>query len=79
MQITVNLTNEQLAYVDNLATRTGQDREEIVLRAVKHMSILDRVAPDEYAAIAAGLKDMEEGRITPPEQIDALLRKYSTR
>ncbi len=76
MQITVELTNEQLAVVDAAVLRTGKSRSHVVGRAIEHMAILEKVSPEEYAGIAAGLKDFDEGRIATKEDVEAVFRKH---
>lgn len=78
-QITVNLNTEQLSYVDSLAVRTGQDREEVLRLAVECLRMSDREHHEIMAGIARGLEDVQAGRIASPEQVDAVFKRFGAR
>ena len=77
MQLTNNLSQDQLAALDAAAAVTGQGREELVQEAIRHLG--DAEYLDILRGIAKGMEDFKHGRIATHDEVDALFHKYGAR
>lgn len=77
MQLTINLSQDQLAALDAAAAVTGQGREELVQEAISHLG--DAEYLDILRGIAKGLEDFKHSRIAAHDEVNALFRKYDAR
>ncbi len=76
---TIHLPDDTLKQVQDLATSTHRTVEE-VLTAVTVAAVAKAVAYEVWfrAEVEKGLRSVEEGRLVPPEEVDAMWARLTT-